>query len=541
MKNKLSAKQNPVLIILLMFYSLLANAQSITATVSVAYDDPNHCAGYGVFLNASPDDNSLYNYSWSCPSGICPPNWNPSDASSSFFPTNDSLGNGIYTVTITEISTGSASSASIMIDNYPTPTVGISGNNSGCEGTTSTIFAKDNTHGLNQYGPYLYSWGGAAFSSSDSLIYTFGPNFLGFIESLTIRNSFGCVASNSSILWMYGSPTPITTISANGPVEFCSGENVELLCDVSHPTHSFQNISYQWKKYGTYLSDMDSSFNANTTGRYRCIASSNGCASTSNFIDITANPLPIVSMNPSGQTGYCFGQSVVLTASSPTAISYQWKKYGNIINGQVNNSLSVSSAGKYKVIVQDANGCIRTSPPVEVVGPPNNQVSASGPLTFCQGGSVTFTAAPGFSYQWKKRANGTYVDIPLATNQSFTATASGKYKVFVTNPFTNCTVSSSAKSVIVNCKLSVDSGTSSEVEIYPNPFNSQLTISLPDEWNENITILLYDLAGRLVYQMESVTLQDNQLNLPFAELKNGTYMLKVISNGEYYDKVILKQ
>jgi len=74
-------------------------------------------------------------------------------------------------------------------------------------------------------------------------------------------------------------------------------------------------------------------------------------------------------------------------------------------------------------------------------------ITASGPLTFCTGGSVTFQAVtgPGLLYQWKK--NGTA--IPGATAPSYTATATGTYKVSVSSA--GCaTKTSSGKTVTVN-------------------------------------------------------------------------------------------
>ncbi|MBL0340907.1 MAG: T9SS type A sorting domain-containing protein [Bacteroidetes bacterium] len=442
----------------------------------------------------------------------------------------------VYSVLITEIASGDTASASISITNYPNPSV-LTTNQYGCEGQQIYVHSSG---GSPAYGPYTYQWGypGGTPSTSDSILLTFGPAVV-FGPDLQITNGFGCKAENSQTLKLFGSPTPVVSISAMGPTTFCAGGSVELLGEATHPSHSLLNLTYQWKKYGAFQSDTDSSFSATATGRYKFIASANGCASTSNYIDVTVNPLPTVTVSPSGQVSYCIGQPVTLIATSPTAISYQWKRNGNTTGGSV-NSLVVSTSGKYKAIVQDANGCVRASAPIEVVGPPNNQVSASGPLTFCQGGSVTFTAAAGYSYQWKKRTNGNYVDIPLATNQSYTATATGKYKVFVTNNSTGCTVSSAAKTVNVNCRLVGESNAEFDVEVYPNPFQSQFTISLPDEWNESITVMLYDLSGRLVYQLESATLEGNELDLSVAHLKNGTYMLQVIANDEQFKRVIVK-
>ena len=527
---------NYVSICLILFFagacSFNLNAQSFAAQLNLQYYN-SQCENNAVFLDALPNDTSLYSYSWTCPSGVCPNLWTQSGASASFFSTFNQLANEEFSVTITKISSGETSIASVTVIIYPEPNGGYSYSTvTGCEGSQLAIYPAQNNPA---YGPYTINWDYNSSSSliADSFMFTFGPA-MGLVPDVLITNGYGCSASNFNFLHMYGSPTPQATISANGLATFCAGDNVELICEATHLSHPLQNLTYQWKKYSVNQSDTDSSFTATANGRYRCIAAADGCAANSNFIDVTVNPLPTVSVNPSGPTGYCFGQSVTLAAYSPTAISYQWKRYGNTINGQVSNSLVVSSAGKYKAIVQDANGCVRTSAPIEVVGPPNNQVSASGPLTFCQGGSVTFTAAPGYSYQWKKRANGNYVDIPLATNQSFTASTTGKYKVFVTNNSTNCTIASSAKTVNVNCKMIGISEVAFDVEVYPNPFHSQLTISLPGEWNENITVLLYDLSGRLVYQREASTLQGNKLYVSVADLKNGTFLLQVIANDEQF-------
>jgi len=533
---------NYVSICLILFFagacSFNLNAQSFAAQLNLQYYN-SQCENNAVFLDALPNDTSLYSYSWTCPSGVCPNLWTQSGASASFFSTFNQLANEEFSVTITKISSGETSIASVTVIIYPEPNGGYSYSTvTGCEGSQLAIYPAQNNPA---YGPYTINWDYNSSSSliADSFMFTFGPA-MGLVPDVLITNGYGCSASNFNFLLMYGSPTPHTTISANSPTTFCAGNNVELICEATHPSYTLQNLTYQWKKYSINLSDTVSSFSATATGRYRCIASANGCTSTSNYIDVTVNPLPTVTVSPSGSVGYCIGQPASLVATSPTAISYQWKRYGNILSGQVNNSLVVSTAGKYKSIVQDANGCVRVSAPVEVVGPPNNQVSASGPLTFCQGSSVTFTAAAGYSYQWKKRANGNYVDIPLATNQSYTATASGKYKVFVTNSSTGCTVSSAAKTVNVNCRLAGESNVALDVEVYPNPFQSQITLSLPDEWNESIIVMLYDLSGRLVYQMESASIEGNELDLPIANLKNGTYMLQVITNDDQFKKVIVK-
>lgn len=70
---------------------------------------------------------------------------------------------------------------------------------------------------------------------------------------------------------------------------------------------------------------------------------------------------------------------------------------------------------------------------------PAPTISASGPLTFCQGGSVVLTATAGNSYAW---SNG-------ATNQSVTVSTAGSYSVTV-DQGNGCVTSSAGTNVTVN-------------------------------------------------------------------------------------------
>lgn len=76
---------------------------------------------------------------------------------------------------------------------------------------------------------------------------------------------------------------------------------------------------------------------------------------------------------------------------------------------------------------------------------PSGTVTAAGTTTFCQGGSVTFTAAAGNSYQWQLNGSG----IGGATANSYTATTGGNYSVIITDA-NSCTDTSAVQAVTVN-------------------------------------------------------------------------------------------
>lgn len=126
---------------------------------------------------------------------------------------------------------------------------------------------------------------------------------------------------------------------------------------------------------------------------------------------------PTASVSPSGSVAICQGSSSTLTASAGT--SYLWS------NGATTQSINVTDAGSYSVTVSGPASCVSTSPATIVTENPlpSNVVTASGPTTFCNGGSVLLTAAEtGATYSW---SNG-------SASQSITVSNSGTFSVTVT-------------------------------------------------------------------------------------------------------------
>ena len=110
--------------------------------------------------------------------------------------------------------------------------------------------------------------------------------------------------------------------------------------------------------------------------------------------------------------------------------------------GAVTQSINVTTSGNYTVTVTSSGSGTAVSSPVSVtVNPlPTATISANGPLTFNQGGSVTLTASSGSSYLWSPGNQ---------TTQSIVVTAGGSYTVKVTNS-SGCSKISSPVIVTVN-------------------------------------------------------------------------------------------
>ena len=148
------------------------------------------------------------------------------------------------------------------------------------------------------------------------------------------------------------------------------------------------------------------------------------------------------SITAGGPLTFCQGGSVVLTANSGTSQTYQWTKNAVNISGATGISYTATSSGNYAVKVTK-NGTTATSSSVNVsvsTSIPQPVITASGPLSFCNGGSVVLTSSSSTGNHWSTNA----------TSQSITVTTSGAYSVTVTSG--SCSASSAI--TIVNATSS---------------------------------------------------------------------------------------
>jgi hypothetical protein len=308
---------------------------------------------------------------------------------------------GSYTVTVSANGCSSTSAAqAVTVNAIPPSTVSASGSLSLCQGGSVTLSAPAG---------YAYLWSNGA--TTQSITASTAGSY-----SVTVSAN-GC-SSTSAAQAVTVSPLPPSTVSASGPLTFCQGGSVSLSAPAGY--------TYLWSNGAT-----TQSITAFAAGSYSVTVSANGCSSTSAAQAVVVNPLPSSAVSVSGSLTFCQGSSVTLSA--PAGYSYLWS------NGATTQSITASTAGSYSVTVS-ANGCSSTSAAqAVVVNPvPSSTVSASGPLTFCQGGSVTLSAPAGYSYLW---SNG-------ATTQSISPTASGSYTVTVSA--NGCSSTSAAQAVVVN-------------------------------------------------------------------------------------------
>ncbi|MCG9912213.1 MAG: PKD domain-containing protein [Flavobacteriales bacterium] len=321
------------------------------------------------------------------------------------------------TITVTHTDgngcTSAASAATVVTVNPipAAPTVTVSGPTTICQGGSVTLTSSYATGNLWSTG-----------ETTQSITVTTNQTV-----TVTHTDVNSCTSPTSAATVITVNPLPVApVITASGPTTFCAGGSVTLTSN-----YATGNL---WSTGETTQSITVSTSQSVTVTH----TDGNGCTSIpSTATTVTVNPLPSApTISASGPTTFCLGGSVTLTSSYAT---------GNLwSNGATTQSITVSTNGTFTVIHTDANTCTSPASASTVVtvnpNPTAPVVTASGPTTFCAGGSVTLTSSYATGNLWSTGE----------TTQSITVTTGGSYTVAHTNANGCTSVQSANVLVIVN-------------------------------------------------------------------------------------------
>ncbi len=358
---------------------------------------------------------------------------------------------GVYTVTVTD-DTGCEGVGSISVNTINNPTPIIVGSTSFCEGGFSV---------LELFDDYVsYQWNDDLNSTTSSITVTEEATYSvividengceGFAEIIVtletdlqpnISGELNICQGETTILdagsgfadyeWSTGETTTFIEVTAGEysvtvmDISGCSGsDTVEVLTVEALPieiagvlticegttttlTASSGFASYVWStgEIGPIIEVVDQ-------GSYSVIGlSSNGCESTN---DVFVEIIETLSFEISGDTTLCVLESTVLDAGIWD--SYLWN------NGAITQTITVTEAGIYSVVIMDTNGCSAFDEiEVNVYESPDPQITGS--TTFCIGGSSVLGLANTYiSYQWNDDANSTTETITVTDEGTFMVT-----------------------------------------------------------------------------------------------------------------------
>lgn len=359
-----------------------------------------------------------------------------------------------YWVTVSN-AYGCSRTKDVAVTVNPLPELTIFGNNSICEGQSTTFTVM---------GAESYRW------SNGGRLDRITVNTEG-VYTVTATDNNQCQNTASVTLTVH----PLPTLKINGRATFCQGGTTTVTATGAS--------DYEWSS-----GEVTQSITASYAGTYTVTGTDQYGCSSSRSVTITQ---ATVNANISGNRYLCHGQSTTLTVSGDNTNTYQW------FDGSTNNSIDISNAGLYSVTVTNAIGCQNvlsaTVTEYNLTAP-----VISGELTICEGQSTTLRASGGTSYVWD---DGT-------TQPLITVNATGTYSVTSTNSY-GCTATTSA-TVLVNpapvvtilaqdaiCRgedISISAITSANT-FHWNTGQNTATINVTPTMNTNYTVLVTDEHG----------------------------------------------
>lgn len=292
----------------------------------------------------------------------------------------------------------------IVLPKPAAPTVLPAGPLTICAGETATLTV--------QGGPFAqYRWTNGATTESINVT-TSG------LYRVAVQQAGGCFSDSSIAVRVTVLPAPpAPSVTANGPTALCAGDSVTLRGPIGA-------AGYIWSN-GARTQTITVRTSGNFTLR---IIGANGCTSAvSSPTAVVVNPRPAApAITASGSTTICPGNTVTLRGPAGF-LSYRWIGPAGLIADGPIDSISVSTAGDYRLIVRDGNGCASDSSAATTItvspAPEAPVITARGATSICSGDSVVLEGPAGLIYVW---SNG-------ATSQNITVRATGVYTLQVRN------------------------------------------------------------------------------------------------------------
>lgn len=267
---------------------------------------------------------------------------------------------GSYWADVYDASGCRGRSDTVTITVHETPVASMAGPLELCRNSVGTYSVAANP--LRSYRWSVLSGDGKIVTASDSSFVEVQWGIAGGSLRVIIENrTTGCRDTATVDVTIADSIDP--AIATNRSRILCPGDSITLDAGGGYAT-------YRW-------SNGQSSQRINVgAGRYAVwVATRDGCAGTSDSIEVSLAAPPTPQITPDGSITLCRGGSIVL--STDEYASYAWS------TGATSRSITVTAAGQYSVVVRDANGCTGSSKSVTVSEFQPASLTIDGPTGAC--------------------------------------------------------------------------------------------------------------------------------------------------------------
>lgn len=242
-----------------------------------------------------------------------------------------------------------------------------------------------------------------------------------------------------------------------------------------------------------------------------------------NALTLTVKALVADSIKVGGDTTFCAGGRVVLTAKATTGV--QWYRNGEPLSGATTPSYTATQTGRY-FIGPTPTTCVADTPMVVTV---LVKPAPAKPVITAAGATLSSSAPAG--NQWF--LNG--APIAGATGPQLVAQTAGNYSVQVTQE--GCSTLSDPFSYVLTGIVD-PSAWNGEVIAYPNPVGEVLYLT--NSGGRKLAVELLDGTGKKVAAWQ---IASSSASLPLQGLARGTYVLLVtdVKKKETLAQVVVKQ
>lgn len=371
-------------------------------------------------------------------------------------------------------------------------------NDTFCVGETVTLTTASNAN-------YSYQWYLGTSIISGATANTYDATQAGIY---TVEITQGSCSSISDPVTLYTIPAPNKpTVSGNNKI--CDGESTLLTSSTSS--------NYQWYRNGNkLLNETQQTLQITTGGAYAVEVKNNqNCSSKSDPINVQVLLVPqkpVIGLT--GPTEFCEGGEVTLI-SNATSLN-KWYKDGVEIPGANQITYTAVQSGMYHVTTSAEPGlCVVSSDTIEV------KVLPLPTKPIITKDSLTLTSTVASAYQWYKSG----VSLVDDTLQSYIVKESGSYQVQIFDSL-GCSAFSDSMSVILsgiaNDKLV------SDLSIYPNPSNGEMTLTYTLLDDTDVKINVMNVLGQLT---QEIVFEERQLKghykIPIEQRGIGVYLVQI--------------
>lgn len=388
---------------------------------------------------------------------------------------------GNYSVTVT-IANGCAKSDTIAVAFSALPTVALGPDAPICSGGSKTLNAG------NPGNTYLWSTGATTQTISVTTPGTYWAK---------VTNIYGCWSTDTIVL----TTGTLPTVSLGNDTGICANASITLDAGNAGST-------YLWNGGAT-----TQTITATTQGAYSVTVTNPAGCSKADTINISINALPVVALG--NDTAICADDTLTLDAGNAGA-TYLWS------NSATTQTIGVSAAGSYHVMVTSAAGCSAS----DTMNLTTNPLPSADAITVTgTSPSFTFTVTNGqnvLSYLWNFGDN---TSTSTSTSPVHSYAAAGTYTVTVT--LTNdCGSTTLTKQVTVQGNgvhdLDLDEAA---LKLYPNPANQSIVVDNESSMHLQ-EIQVYNVLGQLVATHKATHPNGKQV-INVSNLANGMYHMRI--------------